>query len=416
MKTFHIETFGCQMNVADSARLSSVLASRGLNQVQPEKAELLIINTCSVRERAELRAEARIREYSALKRKRGGELWVVGCMAERLKQEIKDKYRDVDRVIGAVDMESVEEHIDSLFKTKDPGEGNPLYTSVSEFLPVMRGCNNFCTYCIVPYVRGREHSVPWRSVVKEAERLSELGVKEITLLGQNVNSYRSEELNFSELIRRVSEVPGILRIRFTTSHPKDISDELIDTVSNTEKVCKHIHLPVQSGSDRILSDMGRGYTAGKYMDTITKIKQKIPGADITTDVMVGFPGETERDFLKTIELFKEVKFTYSYMFAYSKREGTRAYTMEESLTREEKKQRLSELITLQNRITKEHYNSMVGEIIKPLFTASQKDRGLIGQDMGFKRVLTYSVEDPEEAPGLFRVESSSGMTLLSEPL
>jgi len=421
MPSFYIDTFGCQMNVADSDMLAELLSARGYTQTSDsDSADLLIVNTCSVRARAEQRAKARISEYAAHKKNKGlnQAIWVVGCMAERMGERLAQQISGVDKVIGATRIEHISHDIDSFLgqvATINKGSDSASY-GVSTFLPVMRGCDNYCSYCIVPYVRGREHSLPVDVLVDKVRRLASCGVKEITLLGQNVNSYHDGECDFSQLLRKLHDIDGIERFRFTTSHPKDCSDALIKTVANLPRLCSHFHLPVQSGSTRILGLMNRKYNRQDFLRLIDKIRRAIPGADITTDVMVGFPGETEEDYEQTLSLFEDVRFTAAFMFAYSTREQTAAAKLPGQIPAPAKKQRLQTLIALQTEITKEIYAQMVGKTVEALFTMKQEkhDGAWLGQDYGCKRVV---LNCPDTLAGMIlsvKIIGSSGMTLIAE--
>ncbi|MBD3393231.1 MAG: tRNA (N6-isopentenyl adenosine(37)-C2)-methylthiotransferase MiaB [Chitinivibrionales bacterium] len=421
MSSYHIETFGCQMNVADSDMLAGLLEMRGFTRADhSDSANLLVVNTCSVREHAERRARARITEYANRKASRNPRqrLWVIGCMAERLGDRLREHIPGIDRIIGATRVEHLAHDLDALLEElhADTGPREPQAPGVTAFLPVMRGCDNYCSYCVVPFVRGREHSVPSGDVVTRARDLAARGVRELTLLGQNVNSYRDGALDFPDLLTRVHDIESIHRLRFTTSHPKDCTEKLIRTMASLKKVCNHVHLPVQSGSTRVLARMNRRYTREEYRGRIETIRAHMPDADITTDVMVGFPGETEEDFKQTLSLFENVRFTAAFMFAYSDRERTAAASMDGRVAETVKKRRLEELISLQTGITKEHYAAMVGRTVSVLFTRRQdgRDRGWIGQDHGAKRVLVRC-DDPLAGTILpVTVSRSSGMTLCAE--
>ncbi len=419
-----IETFGCQMNVADSENLADLLAIRGFTETSKnDEADLIIVNTCSVREKAESRAKARLREHGARKKK-GALLWVIGCMAQNIGEALKKEIPGLNRVIGAPDLEYISFDIDSYLADlnidEDDDDDEQIQQvrelSISRFIPIMRGCNNFCSYCIVPHVRGREHSIEALKLSNEIKKMAKNGVKEITLLGQNVNSYNDGDLNFPGLIRYIHNIKGIERVRFTTSHPKDMGVELIETIRDLPKLCTHIHLPVQSGSSEILDKMNRKYTREDYLEKIEIIKNLIPEADITTDAMVGFPGETDEQFQETLSLFQQVRYTTAYMFAYSVRTGTAAEKYEDQVSTEIKKERLKKLIDIQTEITKEKYASMVGKEGEALFTRRQdkNNHEWIGQDFGFKRVLLDSEDDLYGKITPFRVKSSTGMTLVAE--
>ena len=417
---YYMKTYGCQMNVSDSELIAELLTNRNFEVTNNiREADLIIINTCSVREKAEVTAENKIREICSIK-KNGALFWVIGCMAERVGNELKLRHKKIDKVIGAPELEYIEEQIDSLLAPLGNFREQITATAKSgwsEFLPIMRGCDNFCTYCIVPHVRGREHSIDLEKLVLSATKFAQKGVKEITLLGQNVNSYNSKGTDFTDLIRAIHEVDGIERIRFTTSHPKDISDKLIDAMAELPKLCNHIHLPVQSGSTEVLKRMNRGYSREDYMDSIAKIKSTIPNVDITTDVMVGFPGETAEQFEETMALFEEVGFTNAYMFAYSPRTGTGAAKYIDQVDEKEKKIRLNRLIDYQTEVTKAHYKEMVGKEVEIFLTLEQKNnRGWVGQDYGSKRVV-LETKDPVGGKIIkAKVINQSGMTLVVEEI
>lgn len=420
MPSVHFITYGCQMNVADSEFLAELLYQRGYTPSDnPDQANLVVVNTCSVRDNAETKALSKIRDL-ATKKKEHQNLWVIGCMAERVGEFLQNEVKDIDRVIGAKDIPDLKENIDKFIisSTKDDLENaSTVYSdTASTFLSIMRGCNKSCSYCIVPYVRGGEISNPVDSLVDQAKKMISYGAKEITLLGQTVNSYKFEDKKFADLLETLHEIDGLERIRFTSSFPRDFSDRLIQTIADLPKVCKHIHIPVQSGSTEILKKMYRGYSREKYMDRINKMKELIPGLDLTTDAMVGFPGETEDHFQETMSLFRDVQYTSAFMFAYSVREGTKAAEWPDQIPHEVKIDRLNRLIELQTEITKRHYNDMVGKEVEVLITYRQTNRDLawMGQDMGGKRVLLSGSEAQKGDILKVKVIRSSGMTLITE--
>jgi tRNA-2-methylthio-N6-dimethylallyladenosine synthase len=420
------------MNEASSHELARGLQQGGYAAVEtPAQAELVIVNTCSVREKAESRAMARIKQMAALKKNppRGRPVvWVVGCMAERLGESVKEEVPGVDRVIGAPQLEFVsnllpqwcaQDGLDALCsggKDADAWWTAPGQWSV--YVPVMRGCDNYCAYCIVPYVRGREHSRPVRDIHNEIQRFVRAGAREVTLLGQNVNSYAYRGHTFADLLRQVHAIEGLVRIRFTTSHPKDCSDRLIRTVAELPKCCAHIHLPVQSGSDRILTGMNRKYTRAQYLERIERIRSLMPRADITTDVMVGFPGETHEDFEQTLSLFETVRFTDAFMFAYSPRPGTRAASMTPEVQEEEKKARLSRLIELQTEVTRMYYSHMVNTEVALLptwYTRDREGRALWKcKDYGAKNAVVYTTDSIGGTLTPCSVVDTTGKTLVCE--
>ena len=419
MPSVYFQTFGCQMNTADSDAIRRLLALRGFTAADSHAdSDLIVVNTCSVREAAERRAAARIAEFAAGKRSRPGQkLWVTGCMAERAGDALKERIPGIDMVIGAKRMERIGEVVEGAFPLCQGGAPAAFGGSaVSDFVPVTRGCDNYCAYCVVPYVRGRERSVPCEAVESAVREKVAAGVREITFLGQNVNSYNCGGVDFPRLLLRMSEIDGLERIRFTTSHPKDCTAALIDAMASSPKIAAHIHLPVQAGADRVLSLMNRGYTAARYRGLIEMIRARLPRADITSDILVGFPTETDAEFRETLALAREARFTTAFMFAYSPREGTAAASMPEEITQKEKLARLSELIALQTEITRGIYEDAVGRELEVLVTERQRKRDMawMGQDGGCKRVLISC--DGVEAGMIFKAKAvrSSGMTLIAE--
>ena len=423
MPSVYFETFGCQMNVADSDMLAQALFARGyFPALSGAGADLVVVNTCSVRERAEVRAMARIAHYASLKKKNAwaGQLWVIGCMAQRLGEALLKQIPGIDRVIGAKEIVSFAQEIDDALpgrlQTHVDLSGATNSAAVSAFVPVMRGCDNFCSYCVVPYVRGEERSIPYAQIETVVRALVDKGTIEVTLLGQNVNSYSDGPMDFSDLLEKIQALPGISRVRFTTSHPKDCTDKLLRTVARWPKLCRHFHLPVQSGSTRVLDRMNRNYTRETYLRLIKTIRHTLPDADITTDAMVGFPSESDEDFAETMSLFKEVRFTAAFMFAYSKRNGTSAAAMDNNVSEAIKKERLSRLIALQTEITKDHYAAMVGKELEVLFVEQQRGGKKLwrGQDSGCKRTLLACNENIAGTILKVRATRSSGMTLITE--
>jgi tRNA-2-methylthio-N6-dimethylallyladenosine synthase len=421
MLSYYIETFGCQMNTADSDMLAGMLDERGYCRADSATdADLLVVNTCSVRKHAETRALTRISEYARLKKikKKFRTLWVIGCMAERLGENLKKSVPGVDRVIGAIQLEYLSNNIDAYLQSGSEKAANtPGHEyGISAFLPVMRGCDNYCSYCVVPFVRGREKSIPAAEVVEKIRVMADSGTREITLLGQNVNSYRDGNTSFPMLLENIHEINGIERIRFTTSHPKDCSDELIKAVADLPKCCKHFHVPAQSGSSVILKAMNRCYNRNDYLELTERIRRVIPYADITTDLMTGFPGESEKDFEETMSLVRKVGFTTAFMFAYSPREETAAALLPGTVAETVSKERLARLIAEQTSITRNIYEQCIGKPAPVLFTERQtkRDRAWMGQDYGCKRVLLYCDKDLSGTILHVRIIKSSGMTLIAE--
>jgi len=419
MPKYFLRSFGCQMNSADSEFIVNLLISRGFEQENDvEKADVVIVNTCSVREKAENKAFAVIQQYASIKKK-GALLWVIGCMAERIGDEIKNKIPKISRVIGATQIEFVEEKIDEYLLPLGNFSALPqnIQSEWSSLLPIMRGCNNFCTYCIVPFVRGREHSVKSAEILEQAQKIVNNGASEIILLGQNVNSYADENLDFSDLMAKVAEIKGLKRLRFMTSHPKDLSEKLVRIIAKTPNICNHIHLPVQSGNSEILEKMNRKYTREQYLEKIAMIKEIIPDCDITTDAIVGFPNETEEQFLDTISLFEQVKYAFAFMFAYSPRVGTTASKADNQIPQKEKLIRLAKLVETQNNIVRDFYSKQIGKEFEVLFTLEHGKKGAhswVGQDFGAKRILVDTNENLGGKIAKVKITQSSGMTLVGE--
>ncbi len=360
MKKYYIETYGCQMNVAESNAMETMLKGRGwVEASSPEDADLAIINTCSVRKSAENRIWGRLGAYTHIKAQKAKDnesltLVLTGCMAERLHDSVKNDAPQIDFVIGNNDKLKLLDIVGDKESTPQESE-KYVFTKAyhkdgefSSYVPIMNGCNNFCSYCIVPYVRGREVSRPVDETLEEVRRLDEEGVREITLLGQNVNSYDYEGCHFPQLLEMICrQCSNIQWIRFESPHPKDFSDELIEVIAREPKVAKHLHVPMQSGNTRILGLMNRRYTREKYLALIDKIKQRVPNVTFALDIMVGFPGETEEEFLDTMSAVEAVGCIEAYMYYWNPREGTRACSMEGQLSDKEKQQRLQRLIDWQ---------------------------------------------------------------------
>lgn len=370
--TFHITTFGCQMNAKDSEKLTAVLERIGLNEVESEDADFVLYNTCTVRENANQKVYGHLGYLSKMKKKNPHMMIALcGCMMQEkvVTDKLKQSYRFVDIIFGTHNIFKLAELFCERLHSKgmviDIWEGT---TQIVENLPaerkyafksgvnIMFGCNNFCTYCIVPYVRGRERSREPEDILQEIRSLAADGVVEVMLLGQNVNSYGKtldHPMSFAELLRQAEQIEGIERIRFMTSHPKDLSDELIEVMRNSKKICKHLHLPLQSGSSAILQKMNRSYTKEHYLELVRKIREAVPDISLTTDIIVGFPGETEADFLETMDVVKQVRYDSAFTFIYSKRTGTPAAAMEEQIPEAVIKDRFDRLLTAVQQIAAE---------------------------------------------------------------
>ena len=366
MKKLYIETYGCQMNVADSEVVASVMQMAGYESTEVlEEADAVFLNTCSVRDNAEQKIYHRLDALDAMRRKHPIIIGVLGCMAERVKEDLlehhhcdlvagPDAYLSLPDLIAQAETghKAINIELSTSETYKDVVPQRLHGAKIGGFVSIMRGCNNFCHYCIVPYTRGRERSRDIESILREVRDLRDRGFKEVTLLGQNVNSYHFEEIGFPELLRRVAEEVPTMRVRFTTSHPKDMSDETLHVIAEMPNVCKHIHLPVQSGSDRILKLMNRKYTREWYLDRVAAIRRIIPDCGLSTDIFVGYHSEAEEDHQLSLSLMREVGYDSAFMFKYSERPGTYASKhLPDDVPEEEKIRRLNELIALQTEIS-----------------------------------------------------------------
>ncbi|MCQ2583477.1 MAG: tRNA (N6-isopentenyl adenosine(37)-C2)-methylthiotransferase MiaB [Treponema sp.] len=424
---YFIETYGCEMNIAESATVEQLLISRGWTQAKSAQvADLAIINTCSVRGSAEERIVGRLGWYNGLKAvrecKTGAKtklldeaveyvkdgakplsLVVMGCMAERLLKDFKKQFPFIDYVVGTFAKHHFGEIIEAVEQGRKPFEIDDSeaykFASISAepghfstFVPIMHGCNNFCTYCIVPYVRGREISRPVNEIIAELDVLNKIGVKEITLIGQNVNSYHDGETNFAALLQIIADhlketKSSIEWVRFMSSHPKDFTDDVIDVIAKEEVICRHIHLPVQHGSSAVLERMNRRYTREHYLELVKRIKDKIPEVSLTTDIMMGFPGETEEDVELTLDLMNQVQYESAMMYFYNPREGTPAAKMEQ-LPEQVRKDRLQRVIDLQLQHTQQQMKKRVGKTVKVLVESVSRDSSeeLLGQTEQHEKV------------------------------
>ena len=408
----YIETYGCQMNVADSDLIRGLLDGSGYGRAEsPDDADVILINTCAVRERAEERVYRRAEQFKVHKRRRPGTvLAVVGCMAEHLKESLSERAPHVDVIAGPDSYRRIEDLVSRAREAERTTEGNidPLVDvrldraetyegaaaaqgdGVSGFVTIQRGCDKFCTFCVVPFTRGRERGVAPREILRLAREHADRGHKELTLLGQTVNSYRYEGVGFAELLRSVASVDGIERIRFTSPYPIDFDSEVIDAIASEDKVCKYVHLPVQSGSDPVLSRMRRGYTIGDFKRIVAELRAKIPDIALSTDILTGFCGETEEDHELTLELMREIRFDSAFMFAYSERDLTyAAKKIPDDIPEQIKKRRLSEIIALQETISAEVFAAQVGKTEEVMIHATSKrsNEQVVGRTDGFKSVI-----------------------------
>jgi tRNA-2-methylthio-N6-dimethylallyladenosine synthase len=376
--TFFFETYGCQMNSAESASLALVCKERGWSEaLTGENADLVLLNTCSVRQTAERRVFGRIALYASIKKKqkRNFTFIIAGCMAQRIGASLKEKYKEIDYIMGT----SARSFFPYILEAAENGKKAPAEIAEKavfsfsqshlesgqfrSFVPIMHGCGNFCSYCIVPYVRGREISRDPQHIAREFRLIAERGVREVSLLGQNVNSYSWENMNFPALLRFCAleaEKCGIKRLRFLSANPKNFSHETISVMAQYEIFCRHIHLPVQHGSNAILNAMNRGYTNEQYLELVLQIRKAMPSVSLSTDILVGFPGETEDDVKQILDLMEEVKFLYSYMYHYNPREGTKAFDLPGRIDENLKRERLSRVIALQKKHTVQRLKSRIG--------------------------------------------------------
>lgn len=392
-KRLYVETYGCQMNVGDSEILVSIMQDAGYRYTEDiASADVILVNTCSIRDNAEQRIWGRLREFYRYKKaRRGLVVGIVGCMAERLREALferetvvdvvagPDSYRDLPRLVALAAAGGRGVNV-QLSQEETYGDIRPVRldrNGVSAFISIMRGCNNFCSYCVVPYTRGRERSRDPQTILREAEELFAAGYREVTLLGQNVNSYRwtgeGEETDFPALVEAVASVSPLLRVRFATSHPKDLSDRLIEVMASHANICRAVHLPAQSGSDRMLAAMNRKYTRAWYLERVAAIRRRMPDCAVTTDLIAGFCGEREEDHRQTLALMREVGYDSAYMFKYSQRPGTLASrTMTDDVSEAEKTARLNEIIALQNELSAESNGRDVGKVFEVLVEGASR--------------------------------------------
>lgn len=394
-KKYCVVTYGCQMNLHESEKISGILSGMGMSAVnEPENADVVVFNTCCIRDTAERRALGNIGKMKELKKKNKNLLIVVtGCMTQQngFAENMKERYQYVDVILGTHNISDLENQIRIRLEKKKrvaavldtdgyiDDETTPVTRTSfpNAWVNINYGCNNFCTYCIVPYVRGRERSRDMKSIISECEKLIKDGYKEITLLGQNVNSYGNdvpdENVNFANLLREVAKIDGKFRIRFMTSHPKDLTEDVVKAIRDNDKICNNIHLPIQAGSNSVLKNMNRRYTREHYLGLIEMIRRYLPDCGITTDIMVGFPYETEEDFLDTMDIVEKVRFSTAFTFIYSVRKGTKAAEMPQ-IPYEIKQNRIKRLIARQNEITEEISKDYVGNVYEILVEGLQEKK------------------------------------------
>jgi tRNA-2-methylthio-N6-dimethylallyladenosine synthase len=416
-KRFYIESYGCAMNFADSEVVASILQKEGFGATRNvEEADLIFVNTCSIREKAELTIRKRLTEFKKLKKQRKGMLvGVLGCMAERLKSKLLEEEKLVDIVVGpdayrtlpalVVEAEGGQKAVNVLLSREETyADISPVRidsNGVSAFVSIMRGCNNMCSFCVVPFTRGRERSRDAASIINECKELFENGYKEVTLLGQNVDSYyfideaKDETVTFAKLMESVAQISPDLRVRFSTSHPKDITDDVLHTMAKYENICNNIHLPVQSGSTRVLQLMNRTYTREWYIGKVNRIREIIPDIGLSSDFIAGFCTETEEDHQQTLDIMEYCQFDYSYMYYYSERPGTlAAKRYEDDVPLEVKKRRLHEIVETQNRLSVVSYKADIGKTFKVLIEAESKksDQEWKGRT-GHNKVMIFPKEN-----------------------
>ncbi len=431
-ETIYIETYGCQMNFADSEVVASILSEAGYTIGKSlDEADYVLINTCAIRDNAEQRVRHRVRELRAQQNRRRMRIGILGCMAERLQSRLMEEEDNVSFVCGPdayrrlpVLLQQVKEGMQaadvelSSSETYDDIEPVRLASNgISAYISIMRGCQNYCSYCVVPYTRGRERSRNPLTIVSEATALFEKGYREVTLLGQNVNSYTWPDTTFPQLMMKVADISPLLRVRFATSHPKDLSDDLLYAMASYPNICKCIHLPVQSGSNRMLKAMNRKYTVEWYLDRVAAIRRILPECSITTDVIAGFSGETLEDHQATLDLFSSVRYDYAYMFKYSQREGTYAARhLPDDIADEEKTRRLNEIIALQGKIALENNTHEIGREYEVLVEGEshRSPKQLFGRNSQNKVVVFDRLD---ATPGSYRnvkIKDCTAATLLGE--
>jgi len=424
---FYLETYGCQMNIADSELVHGVMARAGFRAVErPDDADIVLLNTCAIRENAEERVLGRLSDLARLKSKRPNlRLGLLGCMAQHNRANLVEKAPYLDLVAGPDSYRRLPELIDHsrfdptvdvrLDRSETYADFAPVSNgSVRAYLSVMRGCDKFCAFCVVPYVRGRERSLPLAAVLDQLKQLARDGTKEVVLLGQTVNAYRDGDSDFGDLLRQCASVEGIERIRFTSPHPSDMTDSVIDAMASELKVQPYLHLPLQSGSDRVLSAMDRGYSVAEYMTLVETLRERIPQLAMSTDIIVGFHGESDSDFEGTLELMRQVRYDSAFTFKYSLREHTKAFARGDTVSEEEKSRRLTEVIRLQQSISLERNRENIGHTYEVLVEGrARRGEGMVsGKTPQFKTAVFPG--DPRRSGQnvMVRIESATGHTLM----
>jgi tRNA-2-methylthio-N6-dimethylallyladenosine synthase len=435
-KTFYLETFGCQMNAHDSEKVIGTLRQQGYRQVESEEdAGLILYNTCSIRDRAEQKVFHRLNDYKRLF-KQGKRFAVLGCVAQQEGEKIFDRAPYVSLVSGSASyrklpemltrLEAGESRITGLddrqteetFETEFTARQNPYRA----YITIIEGCDKFCSYCVVPYTRGKERSRNSSSVLDEARRIADLGYTEIQLLGQNVNSYRDPEgkCSFAELLARVGQVPGIRRVRFMTSHPRDFTRDIVDAIDQVPTLCDHVHLPVQSGSAKVLASMAREYTPEWYLERIAWLRAARRPISLSTDIIVGFPGETADDFIETMNLLAQVQYDCVFGFKYSARPNTPSLALADSVSEEEKTHRLQVLLDRQREIQRINYSKQIGEIVEVMVEGANPSRGQIAGRSSQNKPVNFDWSQPiAPAPGSYlrvKITGAFPNSLVGEPV
>jgi tRNA-2-methylthio-N6-dimethylallyladenosine synthase len=424
----YLETYGCQMNVADSQTVSAVLRRAGyVTAERPDDADVILLNTCAIREHAEERVLGRLRELAHLKHSRPGlKLGVLGCMAQHNRDALTEKAAYLDVVAGPDSYRRLPEMLANagfdatvdvrLDRAETYADITPDFgAGVRAYVTAMRGCDKFCAFCVVPYVRGRERSIPPADLTREIAELASRGVKEVVLLGQTVNAYRHGDTDFGALLKTVASIDDIERIRFTSPHPGEMTQSIIDAIATEPKVQPHLHLPVQSGSDRVLAAMDRGYTVAQYLGLVARVRDAIPDVAISTDIIVGFHGETDSDFDATVALMRAVGYDSAFMFKYSVREHTRAFKLGDSVSEAEKGRRLTALIALQEEMSLTRNRAMVGRVYPVLVEGPARRGGgmMAGKTPQFKTAIVAGAERVAAGDTVnVRVDSATGHSLM----
>ncbi len=439
-RNYHVITYGCQMNEHDSEKIKGILESMGYSEVkEAEEADIIVINTCLIRENAELTVYGKVGALKKFKEENPDLVLAVGgCMMQKdsTAKKLYSKHPEVDIIFGTHNLprlpsliENVKEGNEKIIEISDaPLKANKVSetpvkreSDIKAWITVIRGCENYCSYCVVPHVRGPERSRPEARILEEIKGVVDNGVKEVTLLGQNVNAYGQDlekDKNFADLLKKAADIKGLQRIRYMTSHPRDFDEQMIEVTAGTDKICSHYHLPVQSGSDSVLKMMNRGYTRSNYINLVEKIRSHDPSAAITTDIIVGFPGEKESDFQKTIDLVEKCRFDMAFTFAYSERPDTRAQKMEDDVDPEVRQERLQELMDVQNRISQEKNQELVDETVEILVEGESRKNPetFSGRTETNKLVIIPKDEGLRGKLIPVKINEAGSWTLYGEPL